>query len=179
MSRRNIYRQVVEERVTSTSHSRNAQWAVSKQVVGGGLNEDREKGRIAGWAKKRREAYDFTIRLLPMLRQARIELSDPTKEISLRAIADWLNAREMKSIKGKRFHAPTIDRILGHSGEHLRKFAKYEHDRAAAIVKFKKLPDQQERLDALAQTLADRITESEELDRQLAMIQKFTAERGS
>lgn len=138
------------------------------------LNEDREKGRIAGWATKRRKASDFTITLLPALQQARRELSDPEREISLRAIADWLNSHEYRSIKGARFHAPTIQRILYHTGEQLRQLANFENERSRHIVLFKKLPDKKERLVALARTLENRIAESEMLDRELASIQKFT-----
>lgn len=137
------------------------------------MREDREKGRIAGWATKRRKAYDFTVTLIPALQQARRELLNPEKEISLRAIADWLNDHGHLSIKGARFHAPTVQRILYHTGEQLRQFAKFEYERSRHIVLFKDLPDRKERLAALSRTLAERIAESEALDRQLLAIQRF------
>jgi hypothetical protein len=115
--------------------------------------------------------------LLPALQQARRELLDPEKEISLRAIADWLNApeRNYRSIKGARFHAPTIQRILYHTGEQLRQLAKFEYERSRHVVMFKftEKQDRKERLAALAQTFAERTKESEELDRQLGAIQRF------
>ena len=137
------------------------------------MKEEQEKGRIAGWAYKRRVSYEYTVALLPLLKQARIELSDPEREISLRDIANWLNEHGARSIKGARFHAPTIQRILYHTGEHVRKFAKFEYDRAVAIAEYKRLPDRKERLAALDKTFREMLAESEALDRELAKIQRF------
>tara|TARA_B100000378_G_scaffold194514_2_gene158345 strand:- start:3750 stop:4103 length:354 start_codon:yes stop_codon:yes gene_type:complete len=68
--------------------------------------------------------------MAPVIRTARSELTNPT----LRAFADWLNARDYKTVEGKVWRAQTVSNLLSVDDLIVRD-AEDEHKREVEIEK--------------------------------------------
>jgi hypothetical protein len=135
------------------------------------MDEDREKGRIVGTATKRKASVAYAQQVLPHVRAAVLAARRSDRGESLRAIADLLNQREIKSQKGKTFRAQTVSRLLYQTEDHIRDAADFEYQVAAGMLRYKAKALKQ-RLDAteIAELKAERdriIAEGVELCRQM------------
>ena len=102
------------------------------------MQEERERGRINGLAKKRATLAKFAATLKPAFAQARVQYYSLRKDrdITLTAYAEYLNAEGWRSRKGKAFTAETISRLFQiHIGQIDK--AEREFDKELEIYRFK------------------------------------------
>jgi len=101
------------------------------------MQEDRERGQIISTRVKRQRAFEHAKAMLPHIQQAQVEISSDGQSITLRRIADWLNARNLKTQRGKVFRPQTVDTLLNPEiGQ--TKAAEAEYGRELAILKWKR-----------------------------------------
>jgi len=73
------------------------------------MKEEQERSRITAIRNRRIKAVESALLLVPVVEQARAELG---RDITLRALADWLNARNYKTTKNKVWRAQTVSNLL-------------------------------------------------------------------
>ncbi len=100
------------------------------------MDEDRERGRIASTATKRKAAVEHAKLILPHVRAAIAEARRTDRGDSLRAIATWLNDRDHKTLKGRNFRAQTVSRLLYQTEDYIRTAAEFEYGQEVAILRF-------------------------------------------
>jgi hypothetical protein len=101
------------------------------------MDEDRERGRIAANATKRRQAVDYARSVLPIVREAVGANRRLDGTINLNGMARWLNDHGTTSQRGGAFVAETVSRLLYKTEESVRHFATYERDKSVAILEYK------------------------------------------
>lgn len=94
------------------------------------MKEEQERGRVTAIRNRRRKAVEHALSMAPVLRRARFELDKST----LRALADWLNERDYKTVKGKVWRAQTVSNLLSVDDLIVRS-AEDEHKREVEIEK--------------------------------------------
>lgn len=104
------------------------------------MQEERERGRIAGLRVRRRETANWASSFIPLLAEARGELPiyADTGEPSRQAYANWLNDedRRVPTRRGGAWTSETVRRLFDiHIG--LIDDAEQEFDIAIAIIRFK------------------------------------------
>lgn len=92
------------------------------------MKEEQERGRVTAIKNRRKKAVENALKMVPAIKQAYAELSRPT----LRELADWLNLRDYKTVKGKTWRAQTVSNLLSVDDLIIRN-AEAEHDRERAI----------------------------------------------
>jgi len=93
------------------------------------MKEEQERGRVTAIRNRRLKAIAHAISIAPIFEKAREELgSDPT----LRAYADWLNARDHKTRLGKVWRAQSVSDALS-VNELIVRQAEEEYLRTIAI----------------------------------------------
>jgi hypothetical protein len=77
------------------------------------VDYEREKGRIAGHRTKRLRAVEFARSMISILAHARKKVPDRNGQgASNLALANWLNANNYKTIKGKVWRSETVSRLF-------------------------------------------------------------------
>lgn len=101
------------------------------------MDEDRERGRIAANATKRRQAVEYARKVAPIVRQAVGANRRLDGTINLNGMARWLNDHGTTSQRGGAFVAETVSRLLYKTEESVRHFATYEREKSVAILEYK------------------------------------------
>lgn len=101
------------------------------------MDEDRERGRIAANATKRRQAVDYARSVLPIVREAVGANRRLDGSLNNSAVARWLNDKEVPTPSGKgSFKSETVSRLLYKTEESVRHFAAFEHERSVEFVRY-------------------------------------------
>lgn len=92
------------------------------------MKDEQERGRITAIRNRRMKAVQFALSMTEIIRQARREMGNPT----FRDFADWLNARNIKTVTGKTWRSQTVSNLLSVDDLIIRN-AEDEHRRSIAI----------------------------------------------
>lgn len=103
------------------------------------MDEERERGRIAATATKRRESVAHAKAMMPHLHMAIKSARLTDRGASLRAIAEYLNTRAppLRTLKGKEFGPESVRRMLLNTEKHIAKAAGFECYNAIRILEYK------------------------------------------
>ena len=95
------------------------------------MDEERERGRIASLRVRRQAVLSHAQEMLPVVRRARSEGAS-----TYRAVADWLNARDYKTPRGKVWRHQTVWNLFHVEFGQIEQ-AEEERDRAVAVIDYK------------------------------------------
>lgn len=98
------------------------------------MDDERARGRARSLAARRAKAFAHAQAMLPVIEQARTEETQRSGDWTYRSLADWLNARDHKTLRGKAWRHQSVWELL-HIEHGQIDQAQIERDEKLAVLR--------------------------------------------